>query len=335
MTRTPPLSLTLLMILLATSCQDTPARLPNISGKAGEIAIIMDKQYWEGVIGTTFRATLEAEYPYLPLPEPMFTLFSVPHGNFNALFQSHRNLILLNVSPDFQEAVMVIQENVWAEPQIVVTFSGPNVSEILSCFEQQKQKVISAIEQAERNRVIAGSKRHEEKTLRLLVNESFGGSPRFPVGYYLRKQTKNFIWITYETTYTTQGFLIFSYPYIDQNSFSKSVMIKECATMMQNHVPGTPENSFMIYSPAIEPALSWIHFNKKDFGEMRGLWDVKNDFMGGPFVAHFHLDVKNSRVLVFQAFVYAPRYDKRNYMRQIESILYSFEWAEESDPTID
>jgi hypothetical protein len=27
-----------------------------------------------------------------------------------------------------------------------------------------------------------------------------------------------------------------------------------------------------------------------------------------------------------EAFVYAPRYDKRSYLRQVESILYSFEW---------
>jgi len=50
--------------------------------------------------------------------------------------------------------------------------------------------------------------------------------------------------------------------------------------------------------------------------------------MGGPFISHFHFDEQNYRVLVLHAFVYAPRYDKRNYLRQVESILYSFEWAE-------
>ena len=318
-------------ICLTTACKDGPQLKPNVSGKAGEVGIVMDKSNWEGALGASFRATLAAEYPYLPQPEPMFTLFNVPHNAFNAVFQSHRNLIVVNISPDYPEASMVIQENVWAAPQIVVTFSGPNAAEIETCLEEQKSKLVRAIDQTERNRVINSSKRYEEKSLRMLVNTSFGGSPYFPVGYFLKKQDVNFIWITLETTYTTQGVLIYSYPYIDSTSLSKTVMMRECSVVMKSQVPGTLENSYMIFSSAVEPALQWIHYNNKDFGELRGLWDVQNDFMGGPFVAHFYLDSPNRRVIVFQAFIYAPRFDKRNYMRQIESILYSFEWAMEAE----
>ena len=335
MSHLTPLSISLAILCLTTACKDGPARLPNSSGKAGQVAIVMDKPNWEGELGASFGAVLAAEYPYLPLPEPMFTLINVPHNAFNALFQSHRNLILVNISPDYEEGQMVIQENIWAAPQIVVTFSGPNASAIRACLDQQKERLISAIEQAERNRVIASSKRFEEKSLRLLVNESFGGSPHFPQGYYLKKQEKNFIWITWESTYITQGVLIYSYPYVNESSLSKAVIERECSAIMQQQVPGTLENSYMIFSPALEPAFRWIHYNNKDFGELRGLWDVQNDFMGGPFVAHLYLDAINRRVLVFHAFVYAPRYDKRNHIRQIESILYSFEWMEEADSVLE
>ena len=34
-------------------------------------------------------------------------------------------------------------------------------------------------------------------------------------------------------------------------------------------------------------------------------------------------------IIVVEGFVYAPRYDKRDYIRQVESILYSFDWEEE------
>ena len=32
-------------------------------------------------------------------------------------------------------------------------------------------------------------------------------------------------------------------------------------------------------------------------------------------------------IIVLDGFVYAPRYDKRHYVREVESIMYSFEWA--------
>jgi hypothetical protein len=48
--------------------------------------------------------------------------------------------------------------------------------------------------------------------------------------------------------------------------------------------------------------------------------------MGGPFISHALIDKTGEKVLVLEAFVYHPRADKRNYIRQLESILYSFEW---------
>jgi len=313
---------------LILACKEGPQLMPSVSGKPGEVGIVMDKTNWEGELGATFRATLAAEYPFLPQREPMFTLFNIPNNAFNSIFQSHRNIILANISPDFTEAQMVIQENVWAAPQIVVTFSGPNASAVLECLEQQRAKLVSAIEQAERNRVISNSKKYEDKRLRLLVNESFGGSPFFPKYYSLLKQESDFMWIAYRTTYTDQCILVYSYPYVDNNtSFSKKEMLRMRNQILKNNVPGQLENSYMT-TAEIEPTLSWVHYNNKDFAELRGLWEVAHDFMGGPFVSHSYLDTLQNRVVVLDAFVYAPRYDKRNYLRQVESILYSFEWVE-------
>ncbi|MFW5773594.1 MAG: DUF4837 family protein, partial [Tangfeifania sp.] len=61
--------------------------------------------------------------------------------------------------------------------------------------------------------------------------------------------------------------------------------------------------------------------------EMRGLWRLKNDFMGGPYVSLAVLDVENQRVIVGYGYVYAPNTDKRNYLRQVEAMLYSMELA--------
>ena len=61
------------------------------------------------------------------------------------------------------------------------------------------------------------------------------------------------------------------------------------------------------------------------------MWDVKNDFMGGPFVSHSFYSRDGQDIIVVEAFVYAPRYDKRQYLRQVESILYSWEWAEDEN----
>ncbi|MCL1974204.1 MAG: DUF4837 family protein [Bacteroidetes bacterium] len=330
---TIPLMITALCLTSACNNTTRPRIMSNVSGKAGEIGIVMDKAYWEGALGTAMRSVLAADFPYLPQREPMFTLFNVPNNAFTTIFQTHRNLIIVQISTDNPHAQMEIKKNVWSDPQIVIALSGPDAEAVLSVFEQEKEKLVSAIEQAERNRVIVNSKRYEDRSLRMLVNESFGGSPVFPDGYALRKQakSKDFIWIAYETTRMTQGILIYSYPYVNSDSFSKDRMLQERNAVLKREVPGQLENSYMTTYAGQEPSLRWIHYNGKDFAEIRGLWEVENDFMGGPFVSHAYLDPKTNRILVLEAFVYNPRTAKRNPLRQTESILYSFAWADEQE----
>ena len=43
--------------------------------------------------------------------------------------------------------------------------------------------------------------------------------------------------------------------------------------------------------------------------------------MGGPFVSYSTVDEINNRVIVAEAFVYAPNKPKGNYMRKLEASL--------------
>ena len=67
------------------------------------------------------------------------------------------------------------------------------------------------------------------------------------------------------------------------------------------------------------------------FVEARGLWEVYNDFMGGPFVSHSFYSKDGRYIIVLDGFVYAPKFDKRQYLRQVEAIMYSFEWEKEDE----
>ena len=60
--------LTLLSALLVfAGCKNTGTILPSISGKAGEVLLVIEKQDLDGALGDTLRESLEAEYPHLPL----------------------------------------------------------------------------------------------------------------------------------------------------------------------------------------------------------------------------------------------------------------------------
>lgn len=318
-----------LLLFLLPSCNDGPQLKQNVSGKTGEVVVVMNKGYWEAGPGQALRSILAVDFPHLPQREPLFSLFNIQENAFSSLFQVHRNIILCHSKSELSEAKIVIQRDIWAAPQIVITISGPDEETITACIDQNSDLLKNALEQAERNRVIQNSKKYEEVATRETVLKAIGGSPYFPIGYRIKKQTGNFIWVAYETTYTTQGVFIYSYPYRNEEDLTLPRIIAERNLKLEKEVPGPLDNTYMTTNTLVPPSLRWVDYNKRNFVEVRGLWDVKNDFMGGPFVAHCFYDRENQNIVVLEAFVYAPRYPKRDYLRQVESIIYSFEWQKD------
>lgn len=321
------------MAFCAVSCNDNKKRkalLPNISGKPGEIIVVINKAEWEGSLGTVLRDSLTVDFPFLPQREPMYELVNVALGGFTNMFQIHRNIIAINISSDVTEPGVIYRNDMWAAPQCVIKINAPTEEVAVELFKENCEKIKAVLEQAERSRVIANAKRYEERSLAPVVTAMVGGSPHFPSGYKLKKKTDDFIWITYSTQFTDQNILIYKYPVEEgKDMMSPANLLDATSRMMMENIPGMFENTYMIISPIITPSVQYKKYGVHEFAELRGLWEVHNDYMGGPFVSHVFYNPNGQDMVMLQAFVYAPKYDKKNYLKQIESVLYSFEWKKE------
>ena len=298
--------------------------LPSISGNAGDVLVIINKAQWEGEVGTTIRNILASEYPYLPQREPAFNLYNAPHSEFSGAFLVHRNILIVNISSGIDSAGIKIGENAWAKPQIVITVNAKTPQEASSVLMDNQELIFNSIEQAERKRLITNSKIYEDEKVKEAVIANIGGSPTFPRGFTIKKNTPEFMWISQETTHVNQGILIFKIPYTDQEQLTADYLKTKLNDLWQANVPGMRENSYMIFNKLIEPGFNTITYNGRNMIEVRGLWEVENDFMGGPLVCHIFPDQNRENLIILNGFVYAPKYDKRKYLRQVESIIYSF-----------
>lgn len=317
------------------SCSDAKrkqALLPNISGKAGEVIVVIDKGQWEGAVGTVLRDSLACECPFLPQSEPLYTLVNVAPNGFTQMFQIHRNIIIVNIKPDVTEPGVVFKNDVWARPQCVIRINAADSDTAVKLIKENSSNMTAVLEQAERDRVIANTKKYEELSLAPVVTEMVGGSPHFPSGYKIKKKTEDFIWIEYNPQYVTQGVLIYKYPVVEgEQMMDLDNILENSNRMLMNNVPGMFDNTYMTISDFARPSIEYKKYKGLDFAEIRGFWEVENDFMGGPFVSHAFYSKDGKEVIVLQGFVYAPKYDKRQYLRQVESVIYSFEWAKNED----
>ena len=301
-----------LAAIVCISCGDRKkALLPNVSGKAGEVLVVIGQGEWEGALGTAIRDTLTSDCPFLPQREPLYSVVNIVPTAFTNIFQIHRNILICNVNPHVSEPGVRFLNDVWARPQCVI--------------KDNKLKIATMIEQAERNRVIANSIQYEEKGIQPVLKERFGGFLHFPVGYAVRKAAEDFVWIAYETQYTNQGVFVYKYP-SGGTPFTEEALVEKRNEFLKNYVPGMFDNTYMITSPIVDPSVKYLKYQGRDFAEMRGYWEVYGDYMGGPFVSHSFYSPDGKWIVTLDAFVYAPKYDKRHYLRQVESLLYSWEW---------
>ena len=323
-----------LLCVVACKPKDRKTYLPNVSGKAGEVVVVLNKAGWDGALGEAVRETLAADCPFLPTREPLYSLISVSPSNFesSSMFKVHRNLLLFNVNPQNEKEGVEYLQDAWADPQCVIRVNAATAEQALEQFEAQKGKILSALEMAERDRVIRNTRKYEQRDIFPKVAEVFGGSLHFPAGYVLRKITDDFAWVQYEMKGSNiLGILIYKYgAELSADEFTLENIISKRNEVMKANVPGMLDGSYMTTAgPEDFPAyVEYVKYKGREFAQTRGMWEVEGDFMGGPFVSESFYSKDGKQVIVTEGFIYRPSKDKRLYLRQVESVLYSWEWAE-------
>ena len=312
--------------LTMISCNPSKTRkalLPNISGKAGEVIVVINKGDWEGAVGTTLRDTLAKDCPFLPQKEPLYTLVNVIPSGFTNMFQIHRNIVIVRIGNDVVEPGVNIRYDVWARPQCVITINAIDSDSAVQLIKENSKRIITSLEQIERDRIIANSKKYEERSIAPAVTEMIGGSPHFPSGYKLKKRTSDFIWIEYAIQDVTPGILAYKYPVVEgEQMMSLESIIENSNEMLKNNVPGMFENTYMTIASGITPSVKYLNYKGHAFAEVRGLWDVHNDYMGGPFVSYTTINDATNEVFTIDCYVHSPKYGKRNFLRPLEHLVY-------------
>ena len=143
-------------------------------------------------------------------------------------------------------------------------------------------------------------------------------------------KTDNFIWIaTCNTDFIKKYIILYKYPVVKgEDMMSRASIIQHNLEAINKYIPGTREGSFMTHSKYVDPTVEYLKYNNKSFAEIRGLWDVENDYMGGPFVANVLYSPDGRYMVGVEGFVYAPKFDKIQHIRDVEAVVYSFKWDE-------
>ncbi|MDA9069925.1 DUF4837 family protein [Algibacter sp.] len=312
------LSLTLLM-----SCGDKKSNekfLPDASGAINNVSVVTENDLWDGRVGEAIRNVLAKPIYGLPQDEPTFTISQIPTSVFSGFVTKNRTVLKIETN---KEAGITISDNVYAKPQKVIVVSGKTKEEIIDVLKANETKIIDTFrneELSERLRQMAKSPHNFET-----IKEKLGLTIEFASVYRKAKETDNFFWIRKDITTGTTNLMIYELPYdaIKRNDSVVNQIIKIRDSIGRAYIEGPVEGSYLITENAYTPFHGETIIDNKPTLETKGLWDVKNAFMGGPFINYAIEDKINKRWVVVEGFAFAPSVEKRNYMLELEAIIRS------------
>lgn len=323
-------SLFMVFLLAACGTVERPAK-PSATGRAGELLVVMETVKWDGRIGEYVRETFQQLEPMFLQPEPRFDLVQIHPDNFVKMFETHRHIFIGEIDPSLQRPSIEITRDVWSNPQIVIRVKAPSDSLFRRVMERNAEPFIDHYVAVERERLINAYKRMTNNEARLAVRDMFGVNMVVPDGFFPAVKGEDFMWLRRTGTRDDLelGVLIATFPYKDPEvDFAHETIRARRDSLTRKYIPGQFPGSYMTTYPELDPEFREVSFNGRYAIEARSLWRVEGDFMGGPFINYTVVDETTNRVFALDGFVYAPNFDKRDYIRQVMAIIYSLELPE-------
>lgn len=326
----------LLTICVLTSCRGGSKGFlsPTSSGRSYEILVVVGNDTWESPAGRALYNVLNSSIPGLPQSEAHFRIMQTPMSGFDSTLKLVRNIIIVDIQDIYTKVSLKYAKNTYANPQMIMTIQAPNAREFEEYVETHGKQIIDFFTKAEMNRQIRILENKHNDYISNKVKEEFGSDIWLPGELASFKEGEDFFWASTNTATGNLNFVIYSYPFTDNNTFTKDFFIQKRDSVMKINLPGAMPGSYMA-TDTLFTEVTPINVQGDYALEARGLWKMNGDFMGGPYVSHTRLDKENNRIITAEVFVYSPDKKKGNLMRGLEPSLYTLRLPEKLKQTDD
>ena len=288
-----------LIFLLLTSCGLTGKnrKKPASTGQPYEIVL-------EGDTDSIVTRILTEDVSALPQPEPLCKLIQVKKGKTKGSYLLVRTRIIVNITDKDFAVKLSHDEN--AKPQNIIRINAHSVQQLRERLNGEKlRQIVDEVELKHLAEMISNNPSKQNKEMQEEVKKTFGLDMKIPVSMNASKKAKDFIWISNNASTGMQNLLVMKVKSEERrmknsNAFHVNVNDKaQIDSILRTNMPGETDSMYMTIPVLLE----------------RGLWEMKGDAMGGPYVMH---RIHNLYVI---GFVYAPEMKKKILIKQLEAAI--------------
>jgi Domain of unknown function (DUF4837) len=322
--------------------------LPDASGERGHILILMEDNLWEGTMGDNLRAQLDQNIdgPFIR-SEPMFDFYQKRPGTLTHINKSSRIILKIFVDreAEFSETQVIEKYDFYAKGQLFLVIKDSDINRLYSFVATEFRSIIDLMNDFELHQLIATYKGRYNAAIKEQCENKFGSSIWLPKTSEIKEQKKDFMWVKNErsrnfmsneanntdggTFWIQQGIVFWTEPYTEQ-AMDPMYILQKRDTILKYNIPGKLEDSWMAteYDPCCAPEARKIILNGNDCVVFEGNWNHDGNpgaVGGGPFVQYSVHNKSANTVLTVCGYIYAPKFDKREYIRELHAMLCTIE----------
>ncbi len=308
-----------LLTFVGCNTKNNQMVLRDANGRINEIIIVIKNSEWEGEIGDELRKVIAEPILGLPQPEAQFRITQIPPTNFGKLFNGIRSILKVGIG---SENGISVRTDVFARPQKIITITGKSKEELINEIREKSKTFISIFKEADIRTVQRKETKDHWDPSKIETFTKNGFKLRIPSTYRMVDDTGDFLWYRFHlSSGYSMELIAYTMPITTVDDEEGKTIISNRNAIGEKYMPGGREGSHMITEEAYRPHIFEVELDGKKAFETRGKWEVKDDFMAGPFISYSVIDKKNNRLVVVEGMTYAPAIKKRDYMFELEAIL--------------
>ncbi len=320
--------------------------LPQSIGRIDEMILVMGENMWKGAEGDTLRKYILRDYEGLPQSEPLFDMRQVDGSQMSNTLKKVATILVIGLENGTDEASKMVQEqvdrykkkstgdqvplyltmsDVWAAPQNVVYLMAKDRKDLKNKLKQYQEKIITQLYKMEDSKVVnnikaGGYDPATTKKMRDKLNLRFS----VPTTFLEALDTTNCVWLRMDENRqeAVSNLFVGTIPYeAGKAPPLNGETIISARDLLGKYVKSDTKGAYM-YSDTILPfQFKYEEIDGTPIFKTMGLWRMKDDFIGGPFINYAYDDPKNNRIVMLDGFVYAPKVGKRMFMRRLDMMI--------------
>jgi len=277
----------------------------------------MKEKDWGSGLGEDARNIIGDIYEGLPVDEPNFKFFYTSPKQFSGFSRHSRNIIYFQKDTTNK---FTIYKDLYSKPQLFFLIQGEDEDILSNYLLENKSLIINTIKDGERREKIRRIRKSPSNSN--VLSERIGIKLVYPSIYKTVKDTFNFVWLEKKILKGTLNIVSYRLPKKSLSDLPKlNEVIKARDSIGKLYIPGRLEGTYMTTDKEYKPYFYRQNIDKNIIFQTKGVWEVKNDFMAGPFINYLFKDNKTNEWVVIEGFAFAPSVSKREYMFELSSIL--------------